>query len=33
VMLVDLGSATRPVLEQIEVLGQPYSPPGRQFVV
>jgi CRISPR-associated protein Cas2 len=33
VMIVDLGPATRPVLEQMEVLGQPYAPPGRRFVV
>jgi CRISPR-associated protein Cas2 len=33
VLMVDLGPATNPVLEQMEVLGQPYSPPGRGFVV
>ena len=33
VMLVSLGPATHPVLDQIDVLGQPYAPPGRQFVV
>jgi len=33
VMLVDLGPASNPVLEQMEVLGQPYAPPGRRFVV
>ncbi|MFN3241750.1 MAG: CRISPR-associated endonuclease Cas2 [Planctomycetota bacterium] len=33
VMLVGLGLATHPVLDQIEVLGQPYAPPGRRFVV
>lgn len=33
VMLVDLGPATHHVLDQIEVLGQPWSPPGRRFVV
>jgi CRISPR-associated protein Cas2 len=33
IMIVELGAATRPVLEQMEVLGQPYVPPGRRFVV
>jgi CRISPR-associated protein Cas2 len=33
VMLVDLGPATHPVLDHMEVLGQPYAPPGRRFVV
>lgn len=33
VMLVDLGPATHSVLDQMEVLGQPYAPPGRQFIV
>lgn len=33
VMIVDLGRATHSVLDQMEVLGQPYSPPGRRFVV
>lgn len=33
IMMVDLGPATHSVLEQMEVLGQPYSPPGRRFVV
>lgn len=33
VMIVDLGPATHPVLDQMEVLGQPYTPPGRRFVV
>jgi len=33
VMMVDLGPATREVLAHMQVLGQPYSPPGRQFVV
>lgn len=33
VLIVDLGPATNPVLEQMEVLGQPYAPPGRRFVV
>jgi CRISPR-associated protein Cas2 len=33
VMIVNLGPATHPVLEQMEVLGQPWSPPGRRFVV
>lgn len=33
VMIVDLGRATHSVLEQMEVLGQPYTPPGRRFVV
>lgn len=33
VLLVDLGPATNPLLDQMEVLGQPYAPPGRQFVV
>lgn len=33
VMIVDLGPATHSVLEQMEVLGQPYSPPGRRFVI
>jgi CRISPR-associated protein Cas2 len=33
VMLVDLGLATHHVLDQIEVIGQPWSPPGRRFVV
>lgn len=33
VLIVDLGPATHPVLDQIEVLGQAYSPPGRRFVV
>ena len=33
VLLVDLGPATHAVLDQMEVLGQPYDPPGRRFVV
>lgn len=33
VLLVDLGPATNPLLDQMEVLGQPYAPPGRRFVV
>ena len=33
VLMVDLGPATHAVLEQMEVLGQPWSPPGRRFVV
>jgi CRISPR-associated protein Cas2 len=33
IMLVDLGPATHHVLDQLEVLGQPWSPPGRRFVV
>lgn len=33
VLMVDLGLATRDVLTQMQVLGQPYSPPGRQFIV
>lgn len=33
VLLIDVGPATRSVLEQMQVLGQAYSPPGRQFVV
>ena len=33
VMIVSLGPATHPVIEQMEVLGQPWSPPGRRFVV
>lgn len=33
VLIVHLGPATSPVLEQLDVLGQPYSPPGRRFVV
>jgi CRISPR-associated protein Cas2 len=33
VLLVDLGLATRDVLTQMQVLGQPYAPPGRQFII
>lgn len=33
VLIVDLGPATHPVLDQVEVLGQPWAPPGRRFVV
>jgi CRISPR-associated protein Cas2 len=33
IMLVDLGPATNHVLDLIDVLGQPWVPPGRQFVV
>lgn len=33
VIILDLGPATHSVREQMEVLGQPYSPPGRRFVV
>ncbi len=33
VMFVDLGPATHSVGDQMEVLGIPYSPPGRRFVV
>ncbi len=33
VLLVELGPATHSVLDQMDVLGQPYSPPGRTFVV
>lgn len=33
VLIVDLGPATHPLLEQMDVLGQPYAPPGRRFVV
>jgi|SRR5712671_6184395 len=33
VMIVDLGPATHSLDEQMEVLGIPYSPPGRRFVV
>ena len=33
VMMIQLGPATHPVLDQMEVLGQPFSPPGRIFVV
>ncbi len=33
VMIVDLGPATHAVLDQMDVLGQPYSPPDRAFVV
>ncbi|MGE3173959.1 MAG: CRISPR-associated endonuclease Cas2 [Vicinamibacterales bacterium] len=33
VLLIDLGPAVDPVVDQMEVLGQPYAPPGRRFVV
>lgn len=33
VLLVDVGPAVVDVLSSMEVLGQPYSPPGRRFVV
>jgi CRISPR-associated protein Cas2 len=33
VMFVDVGPATHGVDERMEVLGIPYSPPGRRFVV
>lgn len=33
VLMVDLGPATHAVLDQMDVLGQAYSPPGRSFVV
>ena len=33
VMFVDLGPATHAVLDHMHVVGRPYSPPGRSFVV
>lgn len=33
VLMVDLGPATQDVLATMDVLGQPYAPPGRRFVV
>lgn len=33
VLMVDLGPATLDVLATMDVLGQPYAPPGRRFVV
>ena len=33
VLFVDLGPATQPILEHLEVLGKPYSPPERSFVI
>ncbi|MBZ0154331.1 MAG: CRISPR-associated endonuclease Cas2 [Planctomycetes bacterium] len=33
VLLVDVGPAVADVLSSMDVLGQPYAPPGRHFVV
>jgi CRISPR-associated protein Cas2 len=33
VLIVDLGPATHHVLDHVEVVGQPWTPPGRRFVV
>lgn len=33
VLLIDVGPATRSVLDHMHVLGQAYTPAGRQFVV
>lgn len=33
VLMIDLGPATHPVLDQMEVLGQAFRPPGSPFVV
>lgn len=33
VMMVELGPATHDVLSNMLVLGQPYSPPGRTFII
>ncbi len=32
-LVLDLGLATRPLTECLEVLGKPYRPPGRCLVV
>ena len=33
VMFLDLGPAVHEIGDQLDVIGQPYSPPGRRFVV
>jgi len=33
VLIIDLGPATHAVLDQMEVLGQPYDSPVRRFVI
>lgn len=32
-LILDLGPATRPLFDSLQVLGKPYSPPGRCLVI